>query len=217
MHRPVDPARSRSTRSARGSRGSRRAIRALRIGFSYIIVWRGAVARRRRDPREHRRDRDGDRARARASASTTSRSSPCSSAAPSGAEVMDPARRRAGPRARGGADPRRGRARRRALADATLQRPREHQPARARGGQLARAHAPAAHLPHAGAAPGADAAGPLQLPRAPRRRARRGSPARDAYADDASAQQHRPASCAACSTGSTRATSAARSPASTTA
>ena len=64
MHKPVNRSRSRSTRSARGSRRSRQRNPALQLGFSYIIVWRRRVARRRRDPREHPRDRDGRRARA---------------------------------------------------------------------------------------------------------------------------------------------------------
>ena len=68
---------------------------------------------------------------------------------------------------------------------------REHQPARARAGQLARLHAPAAHLPHAVAAPGADADGPLQLPRAPRRR--EGARSASARRTPASRARERPA------------------------
>ncbi len=142
----------------------------LRIGYSYIIVWRGAS----RDGVALHENIDEivlATRRARRFGFDFIALKPVLERAPDGAEVMDPAAAQEElsqvvARIRGEIDQARALARRR------LQRPRQHESARARVGQLERAHAAAANLPRAGAAPGADADRPLQLPGSPRRRAR---------------------------------------------
>jgi ADP-heptose:LPS heptosyltransferase len=120
------------------------------IGFSYIIVWGGATRERRRDPREHPRSRDGHRARARYGFDYIALKPVLERGA--GRRRGDGSAGGPGHRPRDRADPHRG-GRRPSCSRRRPSRCASPQPARARRGQLARVHPPAARVSHAGTAP----------------------------------------------------------------
>ena len=178
---------------------------APRIGFSYIIVWSGA-SREEHGLHENIHEIVMAAERARDHAFDYIAYKPILERQ-SGAEVMAPGKGGGGGAARRRAHPRRGGAREGGRGGVP-RRLRIHQPAHARGRLLAQPHGPAEGLPHAGAPPGADAHGRLQLP------AHRGVDkaklgGKDAYAGESAPPPRGPHS-PGCSTASTRATSARR-------
>ena len=134
----------------------------VRVGFSYVIVWGGAS---RDDEVLHENIHEIEMAaeRAKQYGFDYIAFKPVLERRPDGAEVMDPAKSESETSDVVDPHPRSGRPCQEA-GRRRLRRVREHQPARARGGQLAGVHAPAANLPHAGVASGADADRAVQLP-----------------------------------------------------